>query len=248
MGIGRAIALLFAQEGASVVVADLDREAGKSTTKEIKSQGGTATFIACDVGDSAQVHSMVESSVQAYGGIDILVNNAGIVREGTVVELSEDDWDSMFDGNLKGIFLCSKFASPHIADRGGGSVVTIASTSGLAAQTGLAGYNASKGAAVSLTQNMALDFAPLGIRVNCICPAGMVTPMFEAGIARSEDPVATLAKRNLIAPLGRLADPRETAKAALFLASDQSSYITGTAMVVDGGIMAQFAGQIRPGV
>jgi NAD(P)-dependent dehydrogenase (short-subunit alcohol dehydrogenase family) len=248
MGIGEAIALLFVEEGASVVVADVDERAGGETVVGITAKGGRATFIACDVGKAEQVRCMVDSAFQTYGRIDILVNNAGIVRDGTVVDLSEEDWDKMFDVNLKGIFLCSKYAIPHMAARGSGAIVNIASTSGLAAQTGLAGYNASKGGAVLLTKNMALDFAAEGIRVNCICPAGMITPMFEAGIARYDDPEAALAQRKRIAALGVLADPVETAKVALFLANDESSYITGTVLVVDGGIMAQFAGQIRRGV
>jgi NAD(P)-dependent dehydrogenase (short-subunit alcohol dehydrogenase family) len=248
MGIGEAIARLFAEEGASVVVVDVDEQAGGETVAGITAEGGRATFIACDVGKAEQVRCMVDSAFQAYGRIDMLVNNAGIVRDGTVVDLSEEDWDKMFDVNLKGIFLCSKYAIPHIAARGGGAIVNIASTSGLAAQTGLAGYNASKGGAVLLTKNMALDFAAEGIRVNCICPAGMITPMFEAGIARYDDPEAALARRKRIAALGVLADPVETAKVALFLANDESSYITGTVLIVDGGVMAQFAGQIRRGV
>ncbi len=247
-GIGRAIALLFAEEGAKVVVADLKQEAGRATVEDIIKTGGQAIFIACDVSNAVQVQDMVRGTVQTYGGIDILVNNAGIVQVGTVVDLKEDAWDRVIDVNLKGVYLCSKYVIPYLVERTGGTVVNVASTSGLVAQTDLAVYNASKGGVVLLTKNMALDFAEQGIRVNCICPAGMVTPMFEAGIARAEDPETVLANRIQLTPMRRLADPRETAQAALYLACEDSGYITGTALVVDGGMMAQFAGQVRPGL
>ncbi len=247
MGIGKAIAQMFAEEGAKVVVADINQEVGRVTVQEITSAGGGAVFVACDVSSATQVRNMVETAVQTYGGIDILINNAGISTYGTVVDADEAEWDRVIGVNLKGVFLCSKYAIPHILARGGGTVVNIASVAGLAGLRGQAAYNASKGGVVLLTKNMALDFAGQGIRVNCLCPGATVTPMCEAGIARSGDPETVRAKMTLLRPLGRLGEPQETARAVLFLACEESSYITGTVVVVEGGGMAQLPGQIRAG-
>jgi NAD(P)-dependent dehydrogenase (short-subunit alcohol dehydrogenase family) len=247
MGIGKAIAVLFAQEGASVVVADVNPEAGKETADEILADGGKAIFVQCDVANTEQVKRMVESTLEAFGGIDVLINNAGVSIDGTVVDTPESEWDRVLGINLKGIFLCSKYAIPHIAARGGGTVVNVASVAALAGLRRGAAYNASKGGAKMLTKNMALDFAGQGIRVNCLCPGATFTPMHAAGIALADDPEAALAKKTLLRPMGRIGEADESARAALFLACDESSYMTGTEVVVDGGVMAQFPGQVRPG-
>ncbi len=188
---------------------------------------------------------MVE--IAAEEGIDILVNNAGILRAGSVVSTSEADWDQVINVNLRSVYLCSKYALPHIAKRTDGAVVNIASVAGLDGLRDSAAYNASKGGVVLLTKSMALDFAAQGVRVNCICPGATVTPMYEQGIARTGDAEATRAKMTLLRPLGRLGEAIEVARVALFLASDASSYMTGAILTVDGGVTAQFAGQIRPG-
>lgn len=248
LGIGRAIALLFAKEGASVIVADVNHEAGQATVDEITTAGAKAIFAACDVSDSNQVQDMIKVAVQTYDRIDILVNNAGISEIGTVVDTDEDTWDRVIGVNLRGVYLCSKYAIPYILKQGGGAVINIASVAGLAGLRNGAAYNASKGSVVLLTKNMALDFAEQGIRVNCVCPGATVTPMYEAGIAHCEDPEARRAQMTLLRPLGRLGEPRETAQTVLFLACEESSYITGTVVVVDGGVMAQFPGQVRSGM
>ncbi len=247
LGIGKAIALLFAQQGAHVVVADADSRAGAATTQEILDLRGKAAFIACDVSNAEQVRKLVEQTVEIFGGLDILVNNAGISCTGTVVSTSEEVWNQVIGVNLTGVYLCSKYAIPALLERGGGTIVNIASVAGLAGLREGAAYNASKGGVVLLTKNMALDFADKGIRVNCVCPGATLTPMYEAGIARSPDPEAIRAKMTALRPMGRLGVPEEVAQAVLFLASPASSYITGHILVVDGGVMAQFPGQIRPG-
>jgi meso-butanediol dehydrogenase/(S,S)-butanediol dehydrogenase/diacetyl reductase len=246
MGIGAAIAELCAAEGAHVVAADVDPEAGLRTSQRIAAASGSAISVVCDVARADQVQRAVETTVQTYGGIDVLINNAGISLDGTVLDTAEDDWDRVIAVNLKGVYLCSKYAVPHIVNRGGGAVVNIASVAGLAGLRRGAAYNASKAGVVMLTKNMALDLAPHGIRVNCVCPGATVTPMYEASIARAGDAETVRRNMTLLRPLGRLGEARETAQAVLFLMSDESSYITGTVVVVDGGVMAQFAGQIRP--
>ena len=245
MGLGRAIACLFAAEGARITIADIDATAGEATARAIVESGGEARFIACDVASTDSVQDLVETA--AAEGIDILVNNAGILRAGSVVSTSEADWDQVINVNLKSVYLCSKYALPHIAARSGGAVVNIASVAGLDGLRESAAYNASKGGVVLLTKSMALDFAAQNVRVNCICPGATVTPMYEQGIARTGDPEATRAKMTLLRPLGRLGEAEEVARVALFLASDASSYMTGAILTVDGGVTAQFAGQIRPG-
>ena len=245
MGLGRAVADLFASEGAQVTVADIDASAGAETVRSIVDSGGEAHFITCDAASADSVKGMVE--IAAEEGIDILVNNAGILRAGSVVSTSEADWDQVINVNLRSVYLCSKYALPHIAKRTDGAVVNIASVAGLDGLRDSAAYNASKGGAVLLTKSMALDFAAQGVRVNCICPGATVTPMYEQGIARTGDAEATRVKMTLLRPLGRLGEAIEVARVALFLASDGSSYMTGAILTVDGGVTAQFAGQIRPG-
>jgi NAD(P)-dependent dehydrogenase (short-subunit alcohol dehydrogenase family) len=164
-----------------------------------------------------------------------------------VVSTSEQVWNQVMGVTLTGVFLCSKYAIPERLKRGGGPIVNVASVAGLAGLRDGASYNASKGGVVLLTKNMALDFADKGIRVNCVCPGATVTPMYEAGIALNPDPEAVRARMTALRPMQRLGNPDEIARAVLFLASSASSYITGDVLVVDGGVMAQFPGQIRPG-
>lgn len=247
MGIGAAVAKLFAAEGASVIIADVDRGAGEATEKEIRDSGGNAAFASCDVSNTESVRAMVDRALSLYSAIDLLVNNAGIMVAGTVVSTEEDVWDEVIAVNLKGVYLCSKFALPHICKRQGGAVVNIASVAGLYGLREGAVYNASKGGVVALSKNMALDFAAKGVRVNCICPGATITAQFKGGIGRTPDPAATQEKMTLLRPIGRLAEADEVAEVALFLASDASRYMTGSVIVVDGGVTAQFAGQVRPG-
>ncbi len=237
-GIGRAVALLFAQEGASIVSADIDAERGKDIVNEIERLNGKARFVPCDVTRRDHCQNAVEQAVQTYGGLDILFNNAGIIVRQSVVELDETDWDRVMDVNVKSIFLMSKFAIPVMRSGGGGTIINTSSGWGLVGGPQAAAYCASKGAVVLLTRSMAIDFGPDRVRVNCICPGDTDTSMLrdEARQMRREENefMADAANR----PLGRVGTTEDIAKAALFLASDQSSFVTGTSLIVDGGGLA----------
>ncbi len=237
-GIGRASALLFAQEGARVVVADIAQAAGEETVGLIRSQGGQAVFVRVDVANAEQVAAMVQTALDAYGRLDILFNNAGLTLPARVTETDDSLWSRSLDVNLKGVMLGCKYAIPAMLQSGGGSIVNTASMLGLVASPRQAPYSAAKGGVVMLTKQVAVDYARDGIRCNCICPSEVDTPMHRQFIAESPDPEAT--KRRLMEriPLGRVAHPDELARVALFLASDDSSYITGVALPVDGGLTA----------
>jgi NAD(P)-dependent dehydrogenase (short-subunit alcohol dehydrogenase family) len=237
-GIGRATAQLFAREGASVVITDLNEAAGQETVKVITDTGGRALFIPADVTKDADCRRVAAAAGQAFGTIHILFNNAGIIRRATVVDLSEEDWDRVMAVNVKAMFLMSKHVIPIMAKSGGGSIINMASGWGLAGGAKAAVYCASKGAVVLLTKAMAVDHGPQKIRVNCLCPGDTDTGMLrdearQLGEA-SDRFLADSAKR----PLGRVGSPEEIAQAALYLASDASSFVTGTALVVDGGGLA----------
>ena len=237
-GIGRATALLFAREGAAVAVADLNTDAGQRVVDQITKSGERAFFEAIDVTRAADCRRLVERVIREFGRIDILFNNAGIIRRATVLDLSEDDWDRVMAVNVKSIYLLSREVIPYMQKAGGGTIINTASGWGLAAGAQAAVYCASKGAVVLLTKAMAIDHGPQKIRVNCICPGDTDTGMLreEARQLREENSsfLAEAAKR----PLGRVGTPEEIAQAALYLASDASSFVTGTALVVDGGGLA----------
>ena len=237
-GIGRATARLFAEEEARVVLVDLDEKGGRSAAEEIAGGGGEARFIAADVSRAADCTRAVEETLFKFGRIDVLFNNAGIIRRASVVGTSEEEWDRVMAVNVKSIFLLSRLAVPIMAKAGGGAIVNTASGWGIAGGRDAAAYCASKGAVVLLTKAMAIDHGRQGIRVNCVCPGDTDTAMLrheasELGIA-IEEFLAEAADR----PLGRMGTPEEVAQAVLFLASDSSSFITGTALVVDGGGLA----------
>ena len=237
-GIGLATARLFAEEGAAVAIADLDREGGGSAADTITQEGGTALFIPCDVSIAEDCDRTVERTVQELGGLDILFNNAGIIRRATVLDTSEEEWDRTMAVNVKSVFLMSRFAIPVMAEAGGGAIINTASGWGLVGGPVAASYCASKGAVVQLTRAMAIDHGAQNIRVNCICPGDTDTPMLEEearqlGLTPS-DFLSEAADR----PLGRIGDPQDIARAALYLASDASSFVTGTTLVVDGGGLA----------
>ncbi len=237
-GIGRAAALLFAREGASVLIVDLNQAAGRKVEQEISSSGGRAKFEPADVTDGADCHRIVKRALDLFGGVSILFNNAGIIRRASILETSEEDWDRVMSVNVKSIFLMSKEAVPIMARAGGGTIINTASGWGLAGGTQAAAYCASKGAVVLLTKAMAVDHGPQNIRVNCICPGDTDTPMLRDEARQlgeiSDRFLADAARR----PLARLGKPEEIAQAALFLASDASSFVTGSALVVDGGGIA----------
>lgn len=241
-GIGRASALLFAQEGARVVVSDVNEGPVLELAEEIAGQGGDAAFVTGDVSDSRQAEQMVSKAVDEYGRLDILVNSAGISARNALPEgaTPEEIWDKVMDVNLKGTYLVSWFAVPEMEKSGGGSIVNLASIMGVVGYPAEMGggfnpYAPSKGGVVQFTKNLAIDSARKNIRVNCLCPGYVETNL----IARLTDDPESKAALEARHPMGRLGRPEEIAKAALFLASDDASYITGAPLMVDGGYTAQ---------
>ncbi len=236
-GIGRAIAERFARQGAAVCLADVDEPRGQAAAREIAGAGGRARWTHLDVTRAEDCARGVSETVAAFGVLDVLVNCAGIIRRGTVAELREEEWDRVMDVNAKSVFLMSRAALPHLATARG-AIINLASGWGLAAGPRAAAYCASKGAVVLLTKAMAMDHGPEGVRVNCLCPGDTDTPMLreearQLGMGEAEF-LAEAARR----PLGRIARPEEIAEAAVFLASDAARFITGVALVVDGGGLA----------
>lgn len=232
-GIGRGIAQLFAEEGASVVVADASEAGGRETVRLIEQSGGAATFVRVDITRASEVEAMVAASMQTYGKITTLVNNAGISAGDALMldEVSEENWDRIMNINLKGVFLCCKFVLPVMAAAKGGSIVNIAS----AAAVGMApraAYAASKGGVVSLTRSVAFQYGHLDIRVNAICPGPIETPMSAASRASG------MYKERIVDSLvERMGKPADIAYAAVYLASDEASYVTSDIIVVDGGAL-----------
>lgn len=234
-GIGEASALLFAEEGARVLCVDLAADSAQRTADTIRGQGGQAEACQADVRSFADAQRTVKFALEAFGDFDILFNNAGTGVRKPVHELSEGEWDLVLDTNLKSVFLCSKAALPHLMERGAGNIINTASTFALLASPNYPAYCASKGGVLMLTKQMALDYGP-AIRVNCICPGATDTPRMRRNIDEAPDPAARMAGLNqLNRVMGRLAQPREIAQAALYLASDESGFVTGSALVVDGG-------------
>ncbi len=237
-GIGRAIALLFAREGAPVALLDRNEEHGRAVAREVEAGGGKALFLPGDVSRQADCRRAAEATLAAFGGIAILVNNAGIIRRATVLETEADDWDRLMDVNVKAVFLLSRAVIPIMARAGGGSIINTASNWGLVGGPRAAAYCASKGAVVLLTRAMAIDHGPQKIRVNCICPGDTDTPMLRSEADQLGAPVASFLAESAACPLGRIARPEEIAEAARYLASDAASFVTGSALVVDGGFTA----------
>jgi NAD(P)-dependent dehydrogenase (short-subunit alcohol dehydrogenase family) len=240
VGIGQAICGLFAREGASIGVVDRNADGADRCASAIQDTGGRALALPADVTRLDDARQSVERLEEAFGGLDVLVNNAGVIGRGTVETTEEDEWHRVLDINLTGIFLMSKAAIPAIRRRGGGSIVNVSSAAGLAGWFDQAAYDASKGGVVNLTRSMALDFAADGIRVNCLVPAHVVTPMSEGFLAEGGDEARRVRERMLgTIPLGRFSQPVEMAYGALFLACEESSYATGSSLVLDGGYLAR---------
>lgn len=237
-GIGEATALLFAKEGAKVTITGRNEKCGHAVAEKILNDGGRAIFVRSDVRKAAECGRAVDETLRAFGSLDILFNNAGVFYPHTIVDCTEEEWDLQMDINLKGTFLMSKAALPGMIERGRGVIINNSSGWGIAGGDAAVGYCASKGGVVLLTKAMAIDHGRQGIRVNCICPGDVDTPMLPEDARmrglKWEDYLAGCANR----PMGRIGGADEIAKAALFLASDDSSFMTGTALVVDGGGLA----------
>jgi NAD(P)-dependent dehydrogenase (short-subunit alcohol dehydrogenase family) len=235
-GMGREAALLFSEEGAQVCVADVNLEAAEDTARETRD----AFAQQVDVADEASVTAMMDATAARYGGIDVLYNNAGISPndDASVLDTTTDAWDRVQAVNTKGVFLCCKHGIPHLQQRGGGSVINVASfVAILGAATSQISYTASKGAVLSMTRELAVQFARENIRVNALCPGPVETPLL---LSIFGDDPAALERRRAHWPMGRLAKPREIVNGALFLASDESSYVTGSTFLVDGGLTAAY--------
>jgi NAD(P)-dependent dehydrogenase (short-subunit alcohol dehydrogenase family) len=234
-GIGRATAARFAAEGARVAVADIREEAAEAAAGEI---GDAAVALRMDVTSAASTAEAVDAVCTAFGGVDVLVNNAGVTIVGAVHELSEDDWERELRTNLTSVYLASKAVWPKFLDGGGGAIVNTASIAGLWAIPADAAYCASKAGVIMLTKCMALDGARAGIRVNCVCPGYTQTPMIDGYFADQPDPDEARSLAEGLHPLGRLGRPRDIADAMVYLASDEAEWVTGAALVVDGGLTA----------
>jgi NAD(P)-dependent dehydrogenase (short-subunit alcohol dehydrogenase family) len=240
-GIGRATASLFAREGATVAIVDLAAAAAKETAAEITGGGGRAVAISADIADPAQVDSAFGEIVGEFGRVDVLYNNAGVNSSGSVLDATDEDWDRCFAVNAKGTFLCSRAAARSMVAAGRGSIINQGSVAAVVGVANFASYCASKGAVVALTRSMSVDLAPRGVRVNVICPGTVYTPLMEPMLrARGGgDLTAGLALTTAKYPIGRLGTPEEIAAVALFLASDDSSFLTGSVITADGGMTAQ---------
>lgn len=236
-GIGQAIARLMAQEGAQVAIADINDQGGQETVAQIGEEA--AFYKHTDVGSNTEVQSLVEATVARFGSIDILVNNAAIVLFKRLIDTEPEEWDRVIATNLRSVYLCSRYTIPHMMRRGHGAIVNISSARALATTPLVSSYDASKGAIVSLTRSLALEYASHGIRVNCVLPGAIDTPVFRANLradGREEEQYRATVDH---IPLGRVGLPVDIAQAVVFLTSEESSYMTGASFLVDGGLLAQ---------
>ncbi len=239
-GIGKATVERFLEEGAEVAVIDISEDSCSSLSKELEGKGFEALMIPGDVSQYKDVQRVVGLAAEGLGGIDVLFNNAGILVEGSVEQVSEEDWDRIMSINVKGVFLMCKEVVPLMLRQGKGAIVNNASCSGLVGDRNAIAYNTSKGAVVLMTKCLALDYAQKGIRANCVCPGEIDTPMFRQEARSRNMPVEEYRKELCeVHPIGRLGVPSEVADAVLFLASDDASFVTGAALSVDGGYTCQ---------
>lgn len=236
-GIGRATAVRFAQDGAKVVVADIGVAGGRETVRRIKQARGAGVFIKADMIKARDVAALVEKTVATFGRLDCVFNNAGVAGvNSSLVDCTEENWDRIMAVNLKGVWLCLKYAIAQMLKQGGGAIVNTASVAGLIGAPGLGAYSASKGGVVQLTRTAALEYAKSGIRVNAVCPAFIQTPMVDRLVNGN---VEVEARLNRAQPIGRMGTPEEVAEAVVWLCSDAASFVTGHLLTVDGGMVAQ---------
>jgi len=241
MGIGEATARKLAGLGASVAILDVDRDAGPKSAAAITNNGGICEFFRCNISVSQEVSQAADAIVHKYGVIDILVSNAGIQLYGDAVTTSEEEWDRLMGINLKGCFLAAKYVVPHMIERGG-AIVVVGSVQSMTAIGNSIAYVASKHGLLGLTRAMALDYAHKGVRVNCVCPGTIDTPMLRWAAGLSDDPDKVIQTCNRMHPLGRIGKPEEVADAIVYLASPMASFITGVALGVDGGLLVPAGG------
>jgi NAD(P)-dependent dehydrogenase (short-subunit alcohol dehydrogenase family) len=241
MGIGEATARRLADSGASVAILDVDRDAGPKTASDISQNGRVCEFFACNIAVNEQVSRTVDAVVSRFGTIDILVNNAGIQSYGDVVSTSEEDWDRLMGINLKGCFLVSKFVVPHML-KSGGAIVIVGSVQSFSAVANSVAYVTAKHGLLGLTRAMSLDYAQKGIRVNCVCPGAIDTPMLRWAASLAPDPDEVIRACDRMHAMGRIGKSDEVADAIVYLASPMASFITGAALVVDGGMLVPAGG------
>jgi NAD(P)-dependent dehydrogenase (short-subunit alcohol dehydrogenase family) len=237
-GIGRASAITFAREGARVVVADRNKNAGEATAAAIQAEGFEAFFAAVDVAREADIRTMADNTIARWGRIDILFNNAGVVMVKPLEQMTEDEWDSVMAINVKSVFLAVKHAVPHMRQSGGGVILNTGSIGSFTGQLGTPVYSASKGAIALLTKSLALDYGRDGIRVNCLCPGITDTAMLREHMGHGSEAEAAIRTRLARVPTGKILSPEDVARAALYLVSDDSIGITGILHVIDGGLIA----------
>lgn len=241
-GIGTATAQKLCELGASVAILDRNVQAGEETVRALQKAGGKASFHPCDVAVESEVAAAVKAVVKQYGGLHVLVSNAGIQTYGDVVTTSPDVWDRTFNVHVKGCFFATKFAVPAMITSGGGAIVIVASVQSFTAVNNSAAYVAAKHALLGITRSIALDFAGKNIRANCICPGAIDTPMLRATAEMTGSPEKLIQTVGKMHALGRIGRPDEVANAIVFLASDAASFITGTSLVVDGGLTVPTGG------
>ncbi len=234
-GIGSVSAKRFAKEGAKVLVTDIQVEGGHKTVKEIKDNGGEAAFVEADITKVSECEKIIMSAIDTFSGIDVLFNMAGIEGVKALHECTEEDYDNMLDSHLKGTFFCIRYVLPELMARGGGAIINMGSTAGCIGHKNIPHYCAAKGAIVNLSRYVALDYAAYNIRCNCICPGVVGTGMVLWAMKEHPDMMKRIIEQ---IPMGRVAKPEEIADAAVFLASDESSYITGVTLPIDGGDLA----------
>ncbi len=237
-GIGRAICEVFAREGATVVISDIDVERGEEVLNNIKEVSPDSFFMKTDVSKEEEMKALIEKTVERFGKIDIMVNNAGIHHMGPITSLTEDIIDRLFAVNVKGTIWGMKYSIPYMLEKGKGVIINLSSMSGMVGHPNAALYCATKGAILQLTKATALEYATSGIRINALCPGTVDTNILRNAVNNSPDPEATLKAFTEAEPVKRLATPEEIARSALFLASDDSSFMTGAPLLVDGGFTA----------